>query len=62
MKMSCIIALLSGCATISGDTYCDIAAPLYFENENTVKFLIEQDEDLFKDILVHNETHQKVCK
>jgi hypothetical protein len=60
--MSCFIVGLSGCATISGDTYCDIAAPLYFENEDTVNFLIEKDEDLLKTILIHNETHQKVCE
>ena len=62
MRMSCITVALSGCATISGDTYCDIAAPLYFENETVVSYLSIEDKVLLADILIHNETHQKVCK
>ena len=61
MKMSCTIAVLNGCAKISGDTYCDIASPMYFDNENIVTYLSEYDSELFKNVIIHNETHQKVC-
>jgi len=60
--MSCIIGVLSGCAKISGDTYCDIASPMYFNNENVISYLSENDSELLKDVLIHNETHLKVCE
>ena len=60
--MSCIIGVLSGCAKISGDTYCDIASPMYFDNENVISYLSENDSELLKDVLIHNETHLKVCQ
>ena len=58
-----LIALLGGCVEkISGDTYCDIARPFLFDGEDTVTYLLKYDRDLFLDILVHNETRDRVCK
>lgn len=54
--------LLSGCgATIAGDTYCDIASPLYFDSMKTAEWLIEHDRKLLTDIIINNETHERLC-
>ena len=56
-----LLALLSSCAKISGDSYCDITGPLLFESERTIDWLIENDRPLMQDIMVSNETYQRVC-
>jgi hypothetical protein len=53
--------LVSGCAKISGDTYCDLTSPLIFDSDEVVDYLIESDTKLLRDIIIHNETHEKVC-
>ena len=53
--------LLSGCAQRSNDTYCDLAGPMYFENQNIINHLIEKDKQLLTDIITHNETWEKIC-
>jgi len=62
MTLTLLTVLISGCAKISGDTYCDLASPMYFDNQDTVDYLLHQDKNLLLDVLIHNETHQKVCK
>ena len=58
-----LIVLLSGCVEkISGDTYCDLTRPLLFDGEDTVTYLLKHDRILFVDILVSNETRDRVCK
>ena len=61
MTLTLLTVLISGCAKISGDTYCDLASPMYFDNQDTVDYLLHQDKNLLLDVLIHNETHQKVC-
>ena len=56
-----LIGLMSGCAKISGDSYCDITGPLFFESERTIDWLIENDRNLLSDIMVSNETFERVC-
>lgn len=52
---------LSGCATVTADTYCYTASPILFGTDATVNLLLENDRHLLTDILAHNETYQRVC-
>lgn len=52
---------LLGCAKISGDTYCDIAYPIYFDNDEVADWLMKNDKEMLTDVIVHNETHHRVC-
>ena len=61
MTLLSLIVLTSGCAKISGDSYCDITSPLFFESERTIDWLIENDRGLLSDIMVSNETFERVC-
>ena len=56
-----VIVLISGCARISGDSYCDITSPILFDSEQTVDFLINNDRAMLTDVIVHNETHARIC-
>ena len=62
MTMALLAVPLAGCARITGDTYCDIASPLYFDSEATPEWLLKHDRDLLVDIVVHNETNERLCK
>ena len=61
MMTSLLIVLVSGCAKISNDSYCDISSPLYFDHEDVIEMLMAEDRQLITDILVHNETHSRIC-
>ena len=61
MILASSMLLTSGCANLMADTYCDIASPLYFNDASTVDTLIRQDRQLLVDIVVHNETHKRIC-
>ncbi len=56
-----LTALGTGCAKISNDSYCDISSPMYFGHDDVVDMLMNEDKQLLTDILVHNETHQRIC-
>ncbi len=62
MILAFLIGLLSGCAKISGDSYCDITSPMFFEHEDVVDMLMNEDKKLLTDILIHNETHKRICE
>lgn len=47
--------------TISSDSYCDIAGPLLFDSQRTVDWLLANDRTLLVDVIVHNETHDRIC-
>lgn len=55
------VFLLAGCAQPSGN-YCDIASTLYFDSDQVVDYLAENDENLLRDIVIHNETRARLCK
>jgi len=61
MMVSCTAALLSGCVTTKSNSYCDITSPMYFNKEDVVDYLSEQDKDLLESIIIHNETWEKIC-
>lgn len=52
--------VLSGCNTSTGN-YCDITSALYFDSERVVDYLAENDQNLLKEIVIHNETRSKLC-
>jgi hypothetical protein len=54
-------ALLSGCAAIRGDSYCDLSSPLYFASQNTPDYLQDNDEGFLRDVITHNEIWSKIC-
>lgn len=56
----CVTALLSGCVTASGD-YCTLARPIYFSDQKTVDWLLENDRPVLTDITVHNEQMERLC-
>jgi len=56
-----LTGLTSGCAKISGDSYCDVVSPMYFGTDETVSWLIQNDRTLLVDIVVHNETAKRIC-
>jgi hypothetical protein len=55
-----LVLLLAGCAKPSGN-YCDIASPLYFDSNEVVDYLSQKDENLLRDVVIHNETWQELC-
>lgn len=52
--------LASGCAKTSG-SYCDIASPLYFDSDEVVTFLAENDDKLLREIVIANEQWAELC-
>ena len=60
--LTSLIALVGGCgATINGDTYCDVASPIYFNGPEGIDMLMRNDKELLVDVMVHNETHERIC-
>ena len=61
LLISACALMLSGCASLTTDSYCDIASPLYFDTDETVSWLLRNDRTLLVDIIVHNETTKRIC-
>ena len=55
------MSLVSGCAQIKSDSYCDLAFPMYFGDEAAMRSIEEHDHELFIDVIVHNETYEELC-
>jgi hypothetical protein len=60
MTLSLVSVPLLGCAVTTGN-YCDIAEPLYFHQDSSVQMLIEQDRELLRNIVTHNEQWSALC-
>lgn len=58
--LSLVSVLVAGCAVTTGN-YCDIAEPLYFHEDRSVQMLIEQDRELLRSIVTHNEQWSALC-
>ena len=56
-----LVFLLAGCTQPEGN-YCDIVSTLYFESNQVVDYLSENDENLLREIVIHNETRAKLCE
>lgn len=61
MNMLCVGLALAGCATNNGGSYCDIASPIYFDTDETVIWLSQNDSTLLRDIIIGNETWAALC-
>lgn len=59
--MLCLIALISGCESVTVNGYCDIAKPHYFADEKVTAWLLQNDRQLFTDTVVHNEQYERLC-
>ena len=59
--LTSLIALVTGCATTT-DSYCDVASLLYFDTPVTVEWLNDNDPSLLREIVIHNEQVQKLCR
>jgi hypothetical protein len=46
---------------MGSDSYCDITKPLMFDSQRTVDWLVENDRTLLMDVIVHNETNERIC-
>ena len=55
------LVLSAGCVTTT-NSYCDVAAPLYFDDSRTVIWLSENDNMLLRDIIIANETWAALCE
>jgi diphthamide synthase subunit DPH2 len=56
-----LVVLTSGCAQIVSDSYCDVASPIFMKGEETISLLMNKDRDLLVDLIVHNETLERIC-
>ena len=56
-----LTALLGGCGMTAADSYCDIAAPIVFDSQRTVNWLLANDRALLVDVVTHNETNARLC-
>jgi hypothetical protein len=54
--------LLSGCASLATNSYCDVASPMRFGTQSTVDWLLRNDRQLLVEIVVNNETHERLCQ
>lgn len=61
MMMAFASVVVSGCAKITADSYCDVAAPILFGSDATVDYLMGKDQPFLIDVIVHNETHERLC-
>jgi len=61
MTLILLTGLTSGCAQTTTGDYCDIATPLYFENDDVVTWLSENDNTLLREIVIANETWAELC-
>lgn len=61
MNMLCVGLALAGCAATNGSSYCDIASPIYFDTDDTVIWLSQNDSTLLRDIIIWNQTWAALC-
>ena len=62
MTVALLTVLVSGCGIRMGsDSYCDITKPLMFDGQKTVDWLLNNDKKLLVDVIVHNETNERIC-
>lgn len=52
--------LLGGCGVVT--TECDWTRTIPFGGQPTIDWLLENDRNLLADVVVHNETRERICK
>lgn len=55
-----VLTLFVGGCVDQGD-FCDIARPLYLENESSVDWLLDNEPGFAEDVLGHNVTGERSC-
>lgn len=58
MMMLCVIWLTTGCAVKTGGSYCDIAAPIWWESNAE---LDATPDGIVRQVVTHNETWRALC-
>ena len=53
--------LLSGCATLLNDSYCDLTEPHLFADAHVVEWLLTNDRELLQSIVTANEKYDRLC-
>jgi len=61
MILTLSLAPLLGCARIETGSYCDIAGPIYFGDEASLHWLMENDRQLVEEIVINNEAYAELC-
>lgn len=49
------LAVSGGCAVVPNGDFCDVARPIYISSTAVVDWLAENDEQLLRDVVSHNE-------
>ena len=57
--LASLAGLLGGCVVT---TECDWARTISFGGQPTIDWLLENDRELLTDVVVHNETRERVCR
>lgn len=58
MTIVSLPVLLSGCVS----SECDWTRPIFFGGQPTIDWLLKNDPTMLTDVLVHNETRERICK
>lgn len=61
MILISLIVLASGCAQTTSGDYCDLSNPMYFDSKDVVVFLEQHDQQLLREIVIHNESYTALC-
>lgn len=56
-----LISFVASCVSPASNSFCLIADPLIFENEASIDYLLDNEKDLAKKILVMNKYGEKYC-
>lgn len=59
MTLVSLTGLLGGCVMT---TECDWTRAIPFGGQTTIDWLLENDRNLLADVVVHNETRERICK
>ena len=58
----CAIAAVAGCAaTTSGDSFCAVSRPIYFDTGESFSAVMDADPALVREVISHNEFHARAC-
>lgn len=55
-----LIVPAAGCGVVT--TECDWTRTIPFGSQQTVDWLLENDRNLLADVVIHNETKERLCK
>lgn len=63
MTWGLLTVLLAGCAKpIPTNNACDVLSPLLFDTKATIDWLNQNDQQLLRAVVAHNETYAALCR